>query len=577
MAERASPLVDLLHQYKLLQQEYEFEKNSFYQQTQQEGISQRILEGVCWYPIAMGKNYYNSLNQLIIEIKRDENDETDHQFDHGRPVCFFTFDDAGKSRYFNFSATISYVREELMVIILPHTAALLELQRSTDLGVQLFFDSTSFKTMFSALTEVMEAKEGRLAHLREVLLGNTRPQQRELSSIGFIWLNRSQEKAVNQVLRAKEVAVIHGPPGTGKTTTLVEAIYETLRRENQVLVCAQSNMAVDWISEKLLDRGVNVLRIGNPTRVNEKMLSFTYEKRFESHPWYQTLRITRKAILEAAIQLKNSIDSKSESRQNRRLCQLKDQAIRWEHLINRQLFEESRVIACTLIGSNHKLLNRKHFSTLFIDEASQALEAACWVAITKSDRIILAGDPCQLPPTIKCYEAAKGGLSRTLIQRLKQQKPETVSMLDIQYRMHETIMRFPSFWFYRNLLKAAPGVSHRSILDYDTPIVWYDTTAYEFTEDVMSRNLGRTNKPEAGLTVRQLQQYIEEIGTKRILEERIDFGVISPYRLQVQYIRQQIRRGTVLPSIQKTDHCPHGRRVPGTGTGRDLYQPGTGQ
>ncbi|MGV8138981.1 MAG: AAA domain-containing protein [Mangrovibacterium sp.] len=540
MAEITSPLVDLLHQYKLLQQEYEFEKNSFYEQTRQDGISKRIREGVCWYPVAVVKNYYNSLNQLVIEIKRDEAAETDHQFDHGRPVCFFANDGTDKSRYFKFSATIGYIKEDLMMVILPHTAALAELQSTTNLGVQLFFDGTTYKTMLSALTEVMEAKEGRLAYLREVLLGNVRPQQRELSSIGFTWLNRSQEKAVNQVLRAKEVSVIHGPPGTGKTTTLVEAVYETLRRENQVLVCAQSNLAVDWISEKLLDRGVNVLRIGNPTRVNEKMLSFTYEKRFESHPCYPALRNARKAFREASTRLKNSQGTKRKSVRNQ-LHELKDQVVRWELLINKQLFGESRAIACTLIGASHKLLNGKRFSTLFIDEASQALEAACWVAIAKSDRIILAGDPSQLPPTIKCYEAAKEGLDRTLIQRLKQRKPETVTMLDIQYRMHEIIMRFPSFWFYRNQLKAAPEVSQRHIPNDDAPIAWYDTADCEFTEETMNGNLGRINKSEAKLMVSQLQYYIEKIGADRVMDERIDFGVISPYRLQVQYIRQLIK------------------------------------
>lgn len=153
-----------------------------------------------------------------------------------------------------------------MLVVLSSPDNLLDIQGPRELGVQLYFDGTSYKTMFSALTEVMEAKNNRLAHLREVILGNEKPEQRKLQPIRLMWLNRSQEQAVNQVLAAKEVAIVHGPPGTGKTTTLVEAVYETLRRENQVLVCAQSNTAVDWIAEKLLDRGVNVLRIGNPTR-----------------------------------------------------------------------------------------------------------------------------------------------------------------------------------------------------------------------------------------------------------------------------------------------------------------------
>jgi superfamily I DNA and/or RNA helicase len=533
-----SPLVDLLRQYKLLQQECEYEKETFYQQTQQAGVPKRVRQGVCWYPVTAGKSYHNALNQLVVEITRGVEEECDHQFEHGRPVCFFTVNEAGRLHYFPFPSVISYVREECMVVTLPHTGALLELQRSALLGVQLFFDGSSYKVMFSALQEVMRARGNRLEELREVLLGSVAPRQREMPAAGFTWLNRSQEQAVNRMLRAREVAVIHGPPGTGKTTTLVETIHETLRRENQVLVCAQSNMAVDWISEQLLDRGIHVLRVGNPTRVNDKMLSFTYEKRFEQHPSYPELRKARKEMHETTDRLKSGKGKNKEAR----LRAARERVQELELLIERQLFDEARVIACTLIGSANKLLVGRRFSTLFIDEAAQALEAACWVAIARADRLVLAGDPCQLPPTIKCYEAAKGGLGLTLIQKLAARKPETVSMLEIQYRMHETIMRFPSAWFYQNRLQAAPEVSRRNILEYDTTMVWYDTSALDLAEAPAGEHPGRVNKPEAERMTLQLQQYIEEIGTERVLEEGIDFGVISPYRLQVQYIRHLVKR-----------------------------------
>lgn len=545
-----SPLVDLLRQYKLLQQEYEFEKEMFYQQTQRAGIPKRIRQGVCWYPVTAKRSYYNSLNQLVVEIKRDESDETEHNFEYGRPVCFFKFDDAGQLRYFNFAATISYVHEDTMLIVLPNPNALLDIQNARELGVQLYFDGTSYKTMFSALTEVMEAKNNRLAHLREVLLGGIAPLQRDIQPIRLSWLNLSQEKAVNRVLRAKEVAVVHGPPGTGKTTTLVEAVYETLRRENQVMVCAQSNTAVDWIAEKLVDRGVNVMRIGNPTRVNDKMLSFTYERRFESHPVYPALRSVRNAIREATTRMKRLKGSKRESERSR-LHHLKDQAIDLEIRIDAQLFGEARVIACTLVGSANRILNGKTFSTLFIDEAAQALEAACWIAISKASRVIFAGDHCQLPPTIKCIEAARGGLDQTLIQKISRRKPETVSMLEMQYRMHEDIMRFPSNWFYRGRLQASPEVSHRNILEFDTPIEWFDTALCELSEECVNETFGRINKAEAELLVQQLQNYIEKIGIERVQEESIDFGLISPYRVQVQYIRQLIKRNRFFHPLRR--------------------------
>ena len=229
------------------------------------------------------------------------------------------------------------------------------------------------------------------------MLGQEKPGQRELFPIRFPWLNRSQEEAVNKVLGAKQVSIVHGPPGTGKTTTLVEAIYETLHRENQVIVCAQSNTAVDCISEKLVDRGINVLRIGNPTRINDKMLSFTYERRFESHPDYPELWSIRKAIRDIQSNMRKKSREERDTIRNR-LSRLKFRATELEVKIDTELFDEARVVACTLVGSANRVMMNRHFTTLFIDEAAQALEAACWIAIGKADRVILAGDHHQLPP-----------------------------------------------------------------------------------------------------------------------------------------------------------------------------------
>ena len=414
------------------------------------------------------------------------------------------------------------------------------MQGSDRLGVQLYFDETSYHTMFEALEEVLHAKGNRLATLREVLLGKQLAQSRSLYPVRLPWLNSTQESAVNKVLSAKDVAIVHGPPGTGKTTTLVEAIYETLHRENQVLVCAQSNTAVDWISEKLVDRGVPVLRIGNPTRVNDKMLSFTYEKRFESHPAYTELWSIRKSIREMNGQLRGSSHTNREAMRNR-INRLKERATEIEIAINEELFANARVIASTLVSSNHRVLTGRHFSTLFIDEAAQALEAACWIAIRKADRVVLAGDHCQLPPTIKCIEAARGGLDHTLMEKVVQGQPAAVSLLSIQYRMHESIMRFPSDWFYQGALQAAPEVKHRGILDYDTPLSWIDTSQMEFHEELVGEGFGRINKGEGDLLLQELEQYILRIGEERIMDERIDFGLISPYKAQVQYLRNKIK------------------------------------
>ena len=518
---------DLQQQSAMLQKEYEYEKELYRQQTREAGIPKRIQQGVCWFPVKLGADRYNSLNQLTVEVTRTETEETEHSFEYGCPVCFFRISADRQIRYFNFSAVISYVQDNKMVVVLPGPQVLPELVVTGELGVQLYFDDTSYKTMFAAL--------------REVLLGKAPALRRETGPVRFPWLNASQEKAVNQVLCAKEVAVVHGPPGTGKTTTLVEAVYETLHRENQVMVSAQSNTAVDWIAEKLVDRGIPVLRIGNPTRVNDKMLAFTYERRFEAHSDYPELWQIRKTIREMTGRLRKS-GREDRERLHNQLTKLRVRATGLEIRIDTELFTEARVIACTLVGAASRVLERKRFSSLFIDEAAQAIEAACWIAISRADRVILAGDHCQLPPTIKCIEAARGGLGRTLLEKVVLHKPETVSLLKIQYRMHEDIMRFPSRWFYHDELEAAPEVKYRGILDFDTPASWIDTSELDLQEKAVAEGTGRLNTGEAELLVRELKNYMERIGIRRILEEHIDFGVISPYRAQVHYLRHLLKK-----------------------------------
>ena len=504
------------------------------------GITRKIKRGLCWYPLLVGRSYYNSLNQLVVEVIRTEDKDIEHTFEFGRPVCFFQQKYDGKIHYMNFTATVSYADEERMVIALPNAGTLLEIQGTDRLGVQLYFDETSYHAMFEALEDVIRAKNNRLAELRDTLLGTLSVHQRELYPVRFPWLNSTQEEAVNKVLCTKDVAIVHGPPGTGKTTTLVEAIYETLHRENQVLVCAQSNTAVDWISEKLVDRGVPVLRIGNPTRVNDKMLSFTYERRFESHPAYTELWGIRKSIREMSGRIRKGSHIERENMRNH-ISHLRDRATELEILINEALFSSTRVVASTLVSSNHRILNGRRFSTLFIDEAAQALEAACWIAIRKTDRVIFAGDHCQLPPTIKCIEAARGGLNHTLMEKVATNKPSSVSLLKVQYRMNESIMRFPSEWFYNNQLESAPEIRQRGILDFDTPMIWIDTSEMECHEEFVGESFGRINKPEANLLLQELESYIQKIGENRVLDEQIDFGLISPYKAQVQYLRNKIK------------------------------------
>lgn len=567
--EQISPIQALLQQRTLLQLEYYTEKEAFRKLTEQMGMQRKVKRGDAWFPLQVGKSFYNSLNQTAIEVFRTSDQDIEHNFEFGRPVMFFRSEGSEELKYFSFTGTVSYVDGDRMVVTVPDSAPLLELQQSTDpIGVQLSFDETSYKLMFEALDRVMKAKNNRLAYLRDLFYSHQKAGRFSFEPMKFPWLNPTQERAVNEVLWAKDVAIVHGPPGTGKTTTLVEAINETLMRESQVLVCAQSNMAVDWISEKLVDRGINVLRIGNPTRVNDKMLGFTYERRFESHPDYPQLWAIRKAIRELRKNRK-----KGSENYHQKMDRLKSRAAEIELRINAELFGEARVIACTLVGSAHHLLEGMKFGTLFIDEAAQALEAACWIPMKRASKVILAGDHCQLPPTVKSIAALRAGLGKTLMERIAENKPEVVTLLKIQYRMNDEIMRFSSDWFYGGKVESAPQIKYRSVLDYDHPITWIDTSNEEnqitiegedapedsastsssvsaanqnsdlnFKEQFVGESFGRINKAEAELTLLTLAEYFTKIGKQRVLEERIDVGIISPYRAQVQYLKKLIKK-----------------------------------
>ena len=562
--EQTSPIQALMQQRTLLQLEYYTEKEAFRKLTEQMGMQRKVKRGDAWYPLRVGKSFYNSLNQRAIEVFRTSDQDIEHNFEFGRPVMFFKVkNEEGKVKnstlkYFSFTGTVNYVDGDWMVITVPDSAPLLDLQQATEeIGIQLSFDETSYKLMFEALDRTMKAKNNRLAYLRDLFYSHQKAAKFTFEPMRFPWLNPTQEKAVNEVLWAKDVAIVHGPPGTGKTTTLVEAINETLMRESQVLVCAQSNMAVDWISEKLVDRGVNVLRIGNPTRVNDKMLGFTYERRFEAHPDYPQLWAIRKAIRE----LRKNRKKGSES-YHQKLERLKSRATELEIRINSELLGEARVIACTLVGSAHRLLEGMKFGTLFIDEAAQALEAACWIPMRRATRVILAGDHCQLPPTVKSIAALRAGLGKTLMERIAENKPEVVTLLKIQYRMNEEIMRFSSDWFYHGEVESAPQIKYRSILEDDSPITWIDTSNEEnqvtiegddvvsgekrddmnFHEQFVGESFGRINKAEADLTLLTLAEYLTQVGKRRVLEESIDVGIISPYRAQVQYLKRLLKK-----------------------------------
>lgn len=486
-------------------------------------------ERPCRYPVRLGNTAYNPLGQLTLELHYEvDEDEVEQEFEPGKPVTLYYM--AGDTlKELPHLCYVEHVVDGNITVSLPSKAAeqsIRDIAQRQLLGLQLGVDNTSYRVMTESLREAERKEDERFVRLRDVLVGNRPPSSRTLPQLSFPWLNRSQQEAIQHAVESQEVAIVHGPPGTGKTTTLVEAIIETLQRETQVLVCAPSNAAVDWISEQLMRRGIHVLRVGNPLRMSDEMLDCSYERRYAAHPDYHELWNIRKTLRDGA--------------KGEQAHRLRNRETELEIKINADLFEQARVVSCTLIGSAYRIMERRRFSTLFIDEAAQALEPACWAAILRADRVVMSGDHQQLPPTVKSMAAAKGGLADTLMQRVVKLWPQCVNLLTVQYRMNEDIMSFPSRWFYHGQLQAATDVAHRQVSPLDTPLTWLDTSALTY-EERQGRNMSLSNSQEARLVIHTVRDYIEMISPQRVESERVDFGIITPYRGQARLIRRLLK------------------------------------
>ena len=523
---------------QLLQLEQDYEKEAYSRSISVDNISGRANEADCKYPVTVCGSGYNALNQLVVTVSYEtDGNELENDFEPGRPVSFFYLSSDGRNVLeLPFVCFVDAYKEGVIQVMLPGKQALSSLSDRAGhslLGIRVAVDDTSYRVMQETLRAMMRTTDEKLIRMRETLIGTVRPRFRQPSPIHFPWLNDTQNHAVRSVVAAMDVAVVHGPPGTGKTTTLVEAIIETLQRETQVLVSAPSNAAVDWISVQLSRRGVNVLRIGNPLKMTDEMLECSYERHYADHPDYPELWNIRRTLREGW----QGGTSRSRQEQLRRM---RKRQMELEIKINADLFEQARVVSCTLIGSAYHILERRHFSTLFIDEAAQALEPACWTAIMKADRVVLSGDHCQLPPTVKSIDAARRGLAETLMQHIVKSKKECVTLLDTQYRMNRDIMDFPSRWFYHGALKAATEVADRVVNLMDTPLTWIDTRNCGFGE-YQNKALSRMNSDEAKLVIHAMKDYVDMIGLERVVSDRTDFGIITPYRAQVRMIRKLLK------------------------------------
>lgn len=518
-------------------------------------LQDRTKEGTTWYPLRLKRDYIGTGERLIVEVERTTHIDQPHAFQSGKSVSLFSNSD-GKPERDHVNGVINYVKDNLMVVTL-NADELPDWIEDSLLGVDVMFDEMSYREMEFALKEVMKAEDNRVAELREILLANGKPSADQEVPHSIPNLNTSQINALQKVLAARDVAFVHGPPGTGKTTTLVETIAITLKNEKQVLVCAPSNAAVDLLADKLSDKGLSVLRIGHPARVTEQTLSKTLDARIAYHPSYKELRLLRKKmeqVRSAALKFKKRFGY-HERQERKQLLQvsklLKADADMLEFYIVNDLLQTMQVICCTLVGSSHPVLRGKKFQTVFIDEAAQALEPATWIPLLRAERAIFAGDHQQLPPTIKSVEAARMGLASTLFEKGISKHPGAASMLQVQYRMNRHIMEFPSSYFYDHALVADDSVSGHLLAENESPVEFIDTAGCGYAEEQDAETLSRYNEEEASLLIRQAEVLVERMGTTSWLDNKFTCGIITPYRAQVDLLNKLLDGSEILAEVRQ--------------------------
>ena len=543
---------------ELLKIEREEDRQSYLRLTESTSVSERRASGIAWYPIAIRGSEMSRGDYLTVEVERTTHQDVSHQLRFGMPAVLFSNHEPKKDRV---EGTITHQSGNRLKITL-RTDELPDWSRDGKLGIDLLFDDNSYDEMQNALKNASSLEENTdEGRLTRILTGEKKPTfKTDLPFYNAPKLNESQQGAVNKILSANELAIVHGPPGTGKTTTLVEAIKALIKQDKkQILVVAPSNTAVDLLSEKLSDQGLNVLRVGNPARVSERLMSLTLDSKMTSHASMKEIKNLKKQANEfknMAHKYKRSF-GKAERDQRKALFDeahriMKDVGKAEQYIID-DLVSKAQVITATLVGANHYTVRNLKFNTVVIDEAGQALEPACWIPILKSGKVVLAGDHCQLSPTIKSNEAARKGLATTLLEKCVSLHPESVVLLEEQYRMNESIMGYSSKVFYEDKLKAHASVAHHLLFENDVPLAFIDTAGCGFDEKL--EGTSSTNPEEASFLFKHLNLLVEELGNRpgkkmanNMIENFPTIAIISPYKQQIHILKDQLLHS---PELQK--------------------------
>lgn len=534
MSEKYNLLIDEVKQLQLLLQVEKQESLLQYQSfVSTATVHQKKARGLTWHPLLIKEQGYGLGDYPYLVVERTKLKGNEHQFSSGKPVELFLLSNQKEEEA--IQGTIHYVNGDVMKITfmvddLPYWVG------SGSIGVTLLFDEKSFQEMEKALETLISTKEPKLQSLAMKVLGYQPCHELVTATYTNENLNASQNKAVTHILNAEDVSVIHGPPGTGKTTTLIQAIVALQKKEKQVLVCAPSNAATDLLTEKLAEAGLHVVRIGNIARVHEKVTACTLDHQLSHHSQAKDIKKLKKEAAEyrnMATKYKRNFGR--EEREQRKLMlkeakQIAYQATKLEDYLLEDILEKAEIITCTLVGANHRYLDGRLFKTVVIDEAAQALEPACWIPILKSEKVVFAGDPLQLPPTVKSEKAKKEGLDITLMEKCLQRIPN-IHLLDTQYRMNEVIMGFSNQQFYANELKADKSVQLISLQGHEAlQLEFIDTAGCGFDEKHPEESSSLLNEGEFDILQKHLNHLLETINTS------FSVGIISPYKAQVEYM-----------------------------------------
>ena len=526
-----------LHLLELIKQERIEDRKQYEAKIGNRSLQDRKREGVSWYPVTINKSFLGTGEKWMFQLARTTDLDQRHFFQSGSSISVFLQDDKKK---LSASGIITKIRDNTMTLML-NSEDEPDWIYDGKLGVNLLFDESTYDEMEKTLRKLANTTSGRVHELMPILLGKSTPYFKTKNHIKLPGLNDSQNHALNRIREAEDLALVHGPPGTGKTTTLVQCIKETVSEEKQVLVTAASNAAVDLLAEKLSELGLRVLRLGHPARVTEAVVSTTMDARLAQHHDAKMLRdMRRKSEEMRSIGGKYKRNFGREERQQRRLLYDEAKALKEEAkmLEGHMIFDEmnkAEVIACTLVGANSNYMGNRTFKTVFMDEASQALEPASWIPIMKANRVVMAGDHWQLPPTVKSKEADKAGLGETIFGRTIKAYDIDV-MLDTQYRMHPQIMAFSNKHFYKGQLQCGEIIHQRRQL-YDEPATFIDTAGCGFDEKLNLETLSTYNTEEAQFVLRQLDHLITEGGDEF---KKLSIGIIAPYKAQTESLRKAI-------------------------------------